>query len=336
MYILQSKKITGQIKDITPEDADNIIKQHLSTIKREDSYIEVSFFGGSFTAIEIDKQNELLEVSKKYLDMGLIDAVRLSTRPDYIDDNILTNLKKYGVKNIELGVQSMDDEVLKKLCRGHTSFDVVRASILIKKYGFNLGLQMMVGAYGDTYEKDIYTANKIVELRPNFVRIYPTLVIKDTYLEVLYKSGMYKPLELDEAVKICKELYKIFYKNEIYILRIGLQASEELTLGKSVIAGPFHPAFRELVESSILNEMIYSIIKNDFSEASNLELQVNQQTLSKIYSDKKRYFNDLLRQISNKIIKIKQNQALNTFEILLKTNEKCKKMSLFEYIISQC
>ncbi|GFR36515.1 hypothetical protein TCEA9_23270 [Thermobrachium celere] len=195
---------------------------------------------------------------------------------------------------------------------------------------------MMVGVYGDTYEKDIYTANKIVELRPNFVRIYPTLVIKDTYLEVLYKSGMYKPLELDEAVKICKELYKIFYKNEIYILRIGLQASEELTLGKSVIAGPFHPAFRALVESSILNEMIYSIIKNDFSEASNLELQVNQQTLSKIYSDKKRYFNDLLRQISNKIIKIKQNQALNTFEILLKTNEKCKKMSLFEYIISQC
>ncbi|GFR36516.1 hypothetical protein TCEA9_23280 [Thermobrachium celere] len=114
VYFAIKKKITGQIKDITPEDADNIIKQHLSTIKREDSYIEVSFFGGSFTAIEIDKQNELLEVSKKYLDMGLIDAVRLSTRPDYIDDNILTNLKKYGVKNIELGVQSMDDEVLKK------------------------------------------------------------------------------------------------------------------------------------------------------------------------------------------------------------------------------
>lgn len=329
------KKITGQYKEITSNDVEDIIYEHLSTINKNDSYIEVSFYGGSFTAIPLSQQNELLAVAKKFLEQGKIDAIRLSTRPDYINHDILSNLKSFGVKNIELGAQSMDDDVLKKLCRGHTSEDVKNASSLIKDYGFNLGLQMMIGLYGDTEEKDIKTAEEIIKLWPNFVRIYPTLVVKDTYLEVLYNNGFYKPLEIDEAVNISKKLYKMFVKNNIYIMRIGLQASEDFTLGKNVVAGPFHPAFRELVESKLLNEMIESIIHNYFSETEIVNITVSNKTLSKIYSDKKKYFFDMLKQIDSKKIVIKQDNALETFEILFETDEKRKNMSLFEFISNE-
>lgn len=153
------KRITGHAGDISSDDVYEIIERNLSTIDRNNSYIEVSFFGGSFTAIPIENQNELLKVAKEYLDKGKIDAIRLSTRPDYINDDILINLKKFGVKNIELGAQSMDDDVLKKLCRGHTSQDVEKASKLIKEYGFNLGLQMMVGLY-EILKKRIYIQHR--------------------------------------------------------------------------------------------------------------------------------------------------------------------------------
>ncbi|MCX7950875.1 MAG: radical SAM protein [Clostridiales bacterium] len=329
------KKITGQYKEITSNDVEDIIYEHLSTINKNESYIEVSFYGGSFTAIPLSQQNELLAVAKKFLEQGKIDAIRLSTRPDYINHDILNNLKSFGVKNIELGAQSMDDDVLKKLCRGHTSEDVKNASRLIKDYGFNLGLQMMIGLYGDTEEKDIKTAEEIIKLQPNFVRIYPTLVVKDTYLEVLYNNGFYKPLEIDEAVNISKKLYKMFVKNNIYIMRIGLQVSEDFTLGKNVVAGPFHPAFRELVESKLLNEMIESIIHNYFSETDIVNITVSNKTLSKIYSDKKKYFFDMLKQIDSKKIVIKQDNALETFEILFETDEKRKNMSLFEFISNE-
>ncbi|SHE32044.1 elongator complex protein 3 [Caloramator proteoclasticus] len=328
------KRITGQYNDVEAEDVYKIIEEHLKTIDRNNSHIEISFFGGSFTGIEIEKQKEFLSIAKEYVDKGLVDEIRLSTRPDYIDREILDYLKKYGVKNIELGAQSMDDDVLMKQCRGHSSEDVVNASKLIKEYGFKLGLQMMVGLYGDSFEKDIYTAKKFIELKPDFVRIYPTLVVKDTYLEVLYKKGMYKPLELMDAVYICKELYKLFYKNNIYIMKIGLQVSDDFTLGKNVVAGPFHPAFRELVESSLLNDMILYYINTYFKESKSIDLIVNQKTLSKMYSDKKRFFNDILQQISDKKVKVHQSTDLDLFEICLRNEEKCYKMSLFDYISS--
>lgn len=329
------KKITGQYNDITSNDVDKIIKEYLSTINKSDSYVEVSFYGGSFTAIPLDQQNELLRVAKKFLDEGKIDAIRLSTRPDYINHNILENLKSFGVKNIELGAQSMDDDVLKKLCRGHTSNDVKMASKLIKEYGFNLGLQMMIGLYGDTEEKDIKTAEEIIKLQPDFVRIYPTLVVKDTYLEVLYNKGYYRPLEVDEAVEISKKLYKMFVKNNIYIMRIGLQVSDDFTLGKNVVAGPFHPAFRELVESKLLTEMIESTIRNTFNKSETVILIVNNKTLSKIYSDKKKYFFDMLKQIDSKKIIIKQDNSINTFDVIFKSDENSKKVSLFEFISNE-
>ena len=246
--------ITGISEVIDAKYTKNTIKAYLETINRtEETVIEVSFFGGSFTAIDINKQRRLLKVAREYKEKGLIDFIRLSTRPDYIDDFILTNLKEYKVDTIELGVQSLDEEVLKRSARGHSEEHVRKASKLIHEYGFTLGHQVMLGLPGDTFEKDIKTALKVVEMKPKICRIYPALVIKNTPMEKMYEQGIYKPYTLEEAVEISKELYNIFTKNNIEVIRIGLQPTEEINEGGELVAGPFHPAFRELVESKIIN-----------------------------------------------------------------------------------
>lgn len=326
------KKITGTNKYISGEDVSKTIEEYLSTIDRENSYVELSFFGGSFTGIPLKQQNELLKAGRKAIEQGKIDAIRLSTRPDYIDKDILTNLKKYGVKVIELGVQSLDKEVLKLSERGHTSEDVVEASRLIKEYDFTLGLQMMLGLPGDTKKKDIETAREIIELRPNFVRIYPALVIKDTHMEYLYKSGEYTPLNIDEAVAISKELYYEFTLNNIDIIRIGLQTTEQINLGRDVVAGPFHPAFRELVESSILNDMMVYCIKTYYPASKNIDLYISPSFISRLYADKKRYFKESIKKISTNIIKVKQESSIEGMSLAFNDGKIKRKMSVFEYI----
>ena len=173
------KHITGQAAEVSADDAKEIINKYLSFIP-EDAYTEIAFFGGSFTGIGLDKQSELLSVACEFLKSGKVQGIRCSTRPDCIDKKILDNLKKYRVTSIELGVQSSDDEVLKKSGRGHSFEDVRRACELIKKHQISLGLQMMLGLPGDTYEKALKTARDLISLKPDCVRIYPTLVVKDT------------------------------------------------------------------------------------------------------------------------------------------------------------
>jgi len=199
------KRITGTQKEVTADDVHNIIGEYLKTLPSKNRRIEAAFFGGSFTGIPINEQSELLAAANEYLKKGDIDGIRLSTRPDYIDKEILDNLLKYGVTTIELGVQSMDDSVLKSSNRGHTRKDVINAVKLIKEYPFTLGLQMMTGLPGDTDEKSLYTADEIIKLKPDIVRIYPTLTIKDTFLEKMYLTGKYKPQSVDEAGKFCKK-----------------------------------------------------------------------------------------------------------------------------------
>lgn len=204
----------------------------------------------------------MLSAAHEFLARGEIDGIRLSTRPDYISEEILDNLQKYGVTTIELGVQSMDDEVLKASNRGHTRADVIKAVELIKRYPFTLGLQMMTGLPLDTPERSTETAKQIIALKPAIVRIYPTLTIKDTYLEKLYLSGKYKPQTIDEAVELCKRLLIMFEENGINVIRIGLQATDEICENGSVVAGPVHSAFRELVESAVYYDKIEKLIKN--------------------------------------------------------------------------
>lgn len=219
----------------------------------------MAYFGGNFTGISIKEQEEFLKLIQPYIKKGRISGIRISTRPDYIEKEILDLLKKYNVSSIELGAQSLDDEVLIQSGRGHTLLDIVTASKLIIEAGFSLGLQMMIGLPGDTKEKSIYTAKKIIELGAENTRIYPTLVIKETQLENLYKAGKYVPLSLEEAVSWSKELLILFEQAKVKVLRLGLHPSEGLLSGTDLVAGPFHPSFRELVLTEIWADKLRSL-----------------------------------------------------------------------------
>lgn len=251
------RKITGVSTDITGKDVERKIEEYLETIPREDRVLEVAFFGGSFTGIDIDVQIEFLDIAYGYVKRGVVDEIRLSTRPDYIDRERLDILKARGVATIELGVQSMDGEVLEKSKRNHSVEDVYRAVELIGEYGFKLGLQMMLGLPGDTMEKTLLTAKAIVDLKPDIARIYPTLVIRDTELESLFKSGKYTPLSIEEAVYRSKIALHMMRSSGIKVIRVGLQPSDTISeKSEDMIAGPFHPSFRQLVESQIYYDAI--------------------------------------------------------------------------------
>lgn len=222
------KSISGKTEQVTKEKVKEIIEEHLKFIK-ENAKIEIAFFGESFTAIEEEKQEELLQAAYVYIKEKKAESIRISTRPDYIDKKILKRLKKYKVKTIELGVQSASDYILEKCDRGHNFEDVKRASKLIRFYGFDLGHQMMVGLPESTKTDEINTAKQLIKLKPKMIRIYPVLVIKNTKLEKDYQEGKYNPLTVVQAVEICKELTKLFAKKKIEIIRIGLQPTETIS-----------------------------------------------------------------------------------------------------------
>ncbi len=247
------RHISGQLQAVKPEEIKQIIEQHLATFICP-SEVELAFFGGSFTGIDEKDMLTYLQIVQPYIEQGEIKSIRISTRPDYINEKILDILQQYNVKDIELGAQSLNEEVLAFAKRGHTVKDVENASQLIKSYGFSLGLQMMIGLPLDTVEKSKETAKKILELGAESTRIYPTLVINNTDLADLYRQNKYKALSLDEAVDWTTEIYKIFSQSSIKILRIGLHPSEALINGTELLAGPFHVSFKELVLTKIWQE----------------------------------------------------------------------------------
>ena len=285
------RKISGELKNITPNDVRDTIEYYLSSFKEKDTYKEVAFFGGSFTGIDVKIQNELLEAAYDYIKEKKIDGIRISTRPDYIDKNTLKRLKKYKVKTIELGVQSTNDYVLKKCKRGHTFEDVKKASKLIRRYRFNSGHQMMVGLPESTELDDLNTAKDLAKLKPKIVRIYPVLVIKDTELEKEYKEGNYEPLELNKAVERCKELCYFFGKHNINVIRIGLQNTDTICSpnveGSQVVAGPYHETFRQLVESAMYYDMIVEQIKKFNVKVKEVEITVNPQNVNNVVGYKR-------------------------------------------------
>ncbi len=244
------KKITGYGTSTTEQEADRIIREHLETFK-PGSEVQIAFFGGSFTGIPEDEQRKLLEVANKYIKDGKAGGIRISTRPDYITEKILDMLGSYNVTSIELGVQSMSDDVLRANDRGHTAKDVCKAAQLIREYGFELGLQMMTGLYMSSIDTDLETGRKIAKICPDTVRIYPTMVLGGTKLEKLYKEGLYIPQKLDETVELCSLLYELFAEKNIKVIRMGLQATDTICEKGEIIAGAYHSAFGELVLSRI-------------------------------------------------------------------------------------
>ncbi|QAT42553.1 elongator complex protein 3 [Aminipila luticellarii] len=251
------KKITARQKPIHAEDVKHIIDQYLPTLTgRGLETVEIAFFGGSFTGIPIEEQQAYLAVAKQYKDEGRIDKIHLSTRPDYINEEILDNLKAYHTDIIELGVQSFDDSVLQASNRGHNSEIVYKSCELIQAYSFELGIQLMIGLPGDTHEKSVYSAMEAVKIGPSIARLYPTIIIEDTELLRMYERGVYQPLSQKEAVFTTKEMYKILDAAGIQIIRVGLKSTDIINEHGAITGGTYHPAFRQLVESEIAKEIL--------------------------------------------------------------------------------
>ncbi len=243
---------------------------------------EFAFFGGSFTAIDRETMCSLLGAVQPFLRSGVFTGIRCSTRPDCVDAEILSLLKGYGVKAVELGAQSMDDTVLLRNGRGHTAADVERASPLIREAGLSLGLQMMAGLPGDTAEGARETARRLAALRPDTVRIYPTVVLPGTAIARWYAQGSYRPMELGEAVELCANLLGFFEGRGVRVIRLGLHSSPELE--RSRIAGPYHPAFRELCQSRLFLRRIESALGGREGE---YRLLVSPRDLSAVLGQKR-------------------------------------------------
>lgn len=279
------RHITGANKAPRQQDVIEAVKTAAKSSNYVPQNTEIAFFGGSFTAINRNYMLDLLKTANIFVKNGVVSGIRISTRPDAIDDEILTLLKENGVTSIELGAQSLNDNVLRNNNRGHTSKDVETASNLIKKYGFTLGLQMMTGLYSDCDEYAISTAEKIIKLCPDTVRIYPTIVLKNTDLAALYYDNKYKPQTLDEAVSLCTVLLKMFNDSNINVIRLGLHSIEK----DSYIAGPWHPAFSELCYSKIMFEKAI----NSLETAGKYTLYVNSSCISKMIGQSKKNIFDL-------------------------------------------
>ena len=250
--------ITARTADVTTDDVRRTADEWLSTLSgRGLKTIELSFFGGSFTGIPIEQQRAYLAVAKEYKDKCLIDKVHLSTRPDYIDPEILDNLKKYTVDVIELGVQSFDPEVLRLSERGHSVEDVYKACDLIKSYGcFTLGIQLMIGLPGDSYVKCMDSVRQTIAIGPQIARLYPTVIITGTKLCSMYESGEFVPFTQEEMLRTVTDMYKGLTNAGINVIRVGLKASALINDSEaSRVAGDsYHPAFRQLVEGRIARE----------------------------------------------------------------------------------
>lgn len=299
------KTITG--KTFLP-DAEYVDKTVKTALSKKGYDYEIAFFGGSFTAIDRDYMLELLSAAYPYVKSGEVSGIRISTRPDCITEEILDLLKKYGVTSIELGAQSMDDEVLEANRRGHTTQDVLNASEMIKNAGFELGLQMMTGLYKDTAEKSLETAKKIIEIKPQTVRIYPTVVLKNTYLAELYLSDEYKPLNVDDSVELCAVLVPMFEKAGIRVIRLGLHSGSDIK--ENMLAGGFHDSFGELVKSRMMVNKILELPPADY------QVFVNQRSISKLKGNGKRNIYLLMERGYN--IKIITDNGLDVDKLRIK------------------
>ncbi len=279
------RHITGINRAPGADDVINAVEIAMKSPSYNPQKTEIAFFGGSFTAINRNYMVALLEAAYTFVQNNVVSGIRISTRPDAIDDEILRLLKKYGVTSIELGAQSLNENVLKCNNRGHSVDDVKNASLLIKRHGFSLGLQMMTGLYGDCDELAIDTAKRLIELKPDTVRIYPTIVLKNTDLAALYSDNRYSPQTLTEAVNLCSELLLMFEQENIKVIRLGLHSIEKDTY----IAGPWHPAFSELCYSSIFLKNA----KKQLLQKGNYILYVEPSAISKMTGQHKDNINTL-------------------------------------------
>ena len=293
---------------LSPSSVRDFIKASLNSSppKKKDREKQVAFYGGSFTAIHKDDQVHYLKEVQPFFASGLVDSIRVSTRPDALDEETLSLLKEYHVKTVELGVQSMIDEVLFFSKRGHWAEDTVFATSRLKQWDFQVGHQLMIGLPSDSINRFFQTLDQIIELKPNFVRIHPTLVLKGASLETLWRDEEYSPLSLDEAIQWLKKGILKLEKSSISIARIGLQPTMELE--RDYLAGPFHPALRQLIDSAIFFDMAASLLQTS---------QKNGQTLFVCHPQE---VSNLRGQRNENILELKKHFKLS--EVLIEGRQK--------------
>ena len=311
------RRISGSLEPATAET----VKSAISAADCCEGYLyrwELAFYGGSFTAIEAKERTSLLSAAEDFVKRG--GSLRLSTRPDCIDEDVLKQLSASGVETIELGCQSMDDEVLRKSGRGHCAEDTVNAVKLIKAYGFKLILQMMTGLPGDSFEKSLYTAQRLAELQPDGVRIYPTVIIRDTALFDMWQAGIYKEHTVEEASEWCARILPVFQKVQIPVIRLGLNPTEDLSSGDAV-GGAYHPAFGDLVYSRIFLEKAFVILQGS-EGAKCVNIGVNPKDISKMVGQKRKNIFEIKKKYGIEEVRISGISDVEKDEVTLICVEK--------------
>lgn len=309
------RSISGQT-DFDPSEVDGIIREALSTIGEDDT-CEIAFFGGSFTGIDRELMLYLLGVAQKYVDGGQVQSIRLSTRPDYINDRIIADLKKFTVKTVELGLQSLDDGVLSASGRGHDAECAERACRALKNAGFSLIGQMMIGLPNSSVETEIMTARRICALGADGARVYPTVVFYATELACMTERGEYAPLTNEEAVFRAKEVLKVFAKQGVPCIRVGLQASENLADETHVMAGASHSAIGELAMGELYFDRICEEIDRHGYSGGELTVYVASGEVSKAVGQKKRNKQRICQKYGFKRMKVLEKNEILSYNIIL-------------------
>ena len=302
------RRISGAQSPAKPEDVKNLTAQSAAFLPQGGKR-QLAFYGGSFTAIPEKEQEALLSAAKEALDRGEIDSIRLSTRPDAIDDTVLARLRRYGVETVELGAQSMDDGVLRLSGRGHTAADVARASALVRAAGFELILQMMTGLPGSDDEKDVETARRLIALKPDGVRVYPTVIVKDTPLYDMWRSGAYRERTVEDAVRVCAVIVPLFEAAGIPIIRLGLNPTEELS-GGAAVAGAYHPALGELVKSRVLLNKARALLRTA-APGSRVTITVGRGKTSQMTGQKRENLRRLTEEFELAGLRVRENPSEN-------------------------
>ena len=313
------KKITGK-PSFEKSAVIREIDEALSTVGTELNETELAFFGGSFTAIPISEMTELLSISDIYLKAGKISSVRLSTRPDAISEEILEILKAHGVRTIELGIQSFSDKVLLDSKRGHSALDSEKACKLIKRYGFKLIGQMMVGLPSSTLDDEIMTAKRICSLGADGARVYPTVVFPETDLDRMKNQGIYSPMNTEEAVSRTAEVLSVFAEHSVPVIRIGLCSNE--TLSDDRYSENYHPSVGELSLNRMYLKKMRSLLKNHSDKTAVFNVAMGK--ISQAIGQKKTNIEILKKEFSLSEIKIREDNSLNNFDITLSQEERIR------------
>jgi len=312
------RAITGTSGAIpSTKKINSIVNEFLGYKRKNRSRVEISFFGGNFLGLSPNRIQKLLDPIISFVESKKIDGIRFSTRPDTIDKDRLNLIRPYPVSTIELGVQSMDDRVLKQANRGHTAKNTVHAVTLLKQEKYQIGLQMMTGLPGDNDALCLETARQIIALKPDFVRIYPTLVIDGSELAKLYQKGGYQPLSLEKCVVQLKRLYLLFQENHINVIRMGLQASEALDDPFTVLAGPYHPALGHMVFSKIFLDTAAKKIRKQTPPHDAVTLTVHPTSLSRMQGLNKKNIETLKQMFDIRTLDLKTDASLDSDAVVV-------------------